>query len=193
MGEPALKKAYYTGAEYLELEEQAEYKSEFYNGEIFAMSGGSRNHSVICVNLNRKLAEWLDDKDCILFDSQMKLDIPKLNSFVYPDVMVVCGEIEFYENRTDIVRNPILIIEVLSPSTESFDRSGKFQYYQTVLSVKDYVLISQEKPMIEVYYKQDERNWLYSVAKGLEEKILLSTIQCELSLRDIYRKTDWQI
>jgi len=193
MGEPALKKAYYTGAEYLELEEQAEYKNEFYNGEIFAMSGGSRNHSVICVNLNRKLAEWLDDKDCILFDSQMKLDIPKLNSFVYPDVMVVCGEIEFYENRTDIVRNPILIIEVLSPSTESFDRSGKFQYYQTVLSVKEYVLISQEKPMIEVYYKQDERNWLYSVANGLDEKILLRTIQCELALRDIYRKTDWYV
>jgi Uma2 family endonuclease len=193
MGEPALKKAEYTGAEYLELEEQSEYKSEFYNGEIFAMSGGSRNHSVICVNLNRKLAESLDDKDCILFDSQMKLDIPKLNSFVYPDVMVVCGDIEFYENRTDIIRNPILIIEVLSPSTESFDRSGKFQYYQTVLSVKEYVLISQEKPMIEVYYKQDERNWLYSVANGLDEKILLRTIQCELALRDIYRKTDWYV
>ncbi len=193
MGEPALKKAYYTGAEYLELEEQSEYKSEFYNGEIFAMSGGSRNHSVICVNLNRKLAESLDDKDCILFDSHMKLDIPKLNSFVYPDAMVVCGDIEFYENRTDIIRNPILIIEVLSPSTESFDRSGKFQYYQTVSSVREYVLISQEKPMIEVYYKQDERNWLYSVVKGLEEKILLRTIQCELTLKDIYRKTDWQI
>lgn len=193
MGEPALKKVYHTKAEYLELEEQAEYKNEFYNGEIFAMSGGSRNHSVICVNLNRKLAESLDDKDCILFDSHMKLDIAKSDSFVYPDAMVVCGEIEFYENRTDIIRNPILIIEVLSPSTESFDRSGKFQYYQTVLSVKEYVLISQEKAMIEVYYKQDERNWLYSFAKGLDEKILLRTIQCELALRDIYRKTDWQI
>lgn len=193
MGEAAFKKAYYTKEEYLELEEQSEYKSEFYNGEIFAMSGGSRNHSVICVNLNRKLAEWLDDKNCILFDSQMKLDIPKVNSFVYPDVMVVCGDIEFCENRTDIIRNPILIIEVLSLSTESFDRSGKFQYYQSISSVKEYILISQKEAMIEVYYKQDERNWLYSVAKGLDEKILLRTIQCELALRDIYRKTDWQI
>jgi Uma2 family endonuclease len=188
----AQKKTRYTKEEYLALEEQAEYKSEYYNGEIFAMAGGSHNHSVICVNLNWRLGEALINKDCIVLDSNMKLDIAKTNLFVYPDAMVVCGEIEFFENRTDIIKNPVLIIEILSPSTQAFDRSQKFAYYRSVPSVQEYVLVSQTEPRVEVFYKQDEKTWIYTVAEGLEEAIVFQTIQQEFALKDIYQKVDWK-
>lgn len=132
MGEPAEQKTYFTREEYLAFEDRANYKSEFYNGEIFAMAGGSRNHSVICLNLNWGIRNAVTDKDCMGFDSNMKLDIAAHNLFVYPYLMVVCGEIGFSENRTDIITNPVLIIEVLSPSTEKFDRGDKFAYYRSL-------------------------------------------------------------
>ncbi|MCP4111249.1 MAG: Uma2 family endonuclease [Desulfobacteraceae bacterium] len=191
MGESLEKKMYYTREEYLSIEEQTEYKSEYYDGEIFAMSGGSSKHSIICVNLNWGIREALADKDCIGFDSNMKLDIASANAFVYPDAMVVCGDIEFHENRTDIIKNPVLIIEVLSPSTQAFDRGGKFNYYRTVSSLKEYVLVSQGEPMVEVYYKQDEKNWSYTVTKGLEDTVVLHSINYELALKDIYHKIGW--
>jgi Uma2 family endonuclease len=186
------QKTYYTREHYLALEEQAEYKSEYYNGEIFAMAGGSFNHSVICFNLNRRIGEALDNTDCIGFESNMKLDIPKANLFVYPDVMVACGEIEFFENRTDIIKNPVLVIEVLSPSTQAFDQGQKFSYYRAVPSLQEYVLISQLEPKVEVYYKQNEKTWIYTVAQGLEDTIVFQTLQQEFALKDIYQKVDWK-
>ncbi len=167
-------------------------KSEFYDGEIIAMAGGSRNHSVICLNLNWGIRNAVADKDCVGFDSNMKLDIAEHNLFVYPDVMVVCGEIEFSEGRTDIIRNPVLIIEVLSPGTEGFDRGDKFAYYRSLPSLREYVLVSQNESMIEIYHKQDENKWLYSISKSLETSVFLQTIQHELSLKDIYHKADWE-
>jgi len=192
MAELLLKKAYYTREEYLALEEKAEYKSEYYNGEIFAMTGGSRNHSVICVNLTRRVAELLDNKDCLAFDSNMKLDIPKANNFVYPDLMVICGDIEFVEDRTDIVANPVLVIEVLSPTTESFDRGKKFEYYRSLPSLQEYMLVSQTEPLVEAFYKQNEKIWQYTVVKGLEERISFQTLQSEIALKDIYQKVVWE-
>ncbi|MEZ4527439.1 MAG: Uma2 family endonuclease [Desulfobacterales bacterium] len=190
MGDTA-EKLQYTREEYLMMEESADDKSEFYQGEIFAMSGGSRNHSVICTNLIRRIGESLDDKDCILFDGNMKVDIPKADAFVYPDISMVCGDIEFFEDRTDIIRNPVLIIEVLSPATQSFDRGEKFSYYRTLASVREYVLISQHQPLIEVFYKHNENQWLYTVAKGTDDSIMLRTVPCRIFLKDIYLKTDW--
>ena len=192
MSEPAAQKTYYTREEYLMLEDQAEYKSEYYNGEIFAMAVGSRNHSVICFNLNRRTGEAIDNKDCVGFDSNMKLDIPKANLFIYPDVMVVCGEIEFSENRNDILQNPVLVIEVLSPKTESFDRGKKFGYYRTIPSIREYVLVSQAEPVVEVFYKQDEKTWQYTAVKGFDETVEFQTLQCELALKDIYQKVVWE-
>jgi Uma2 family endonuclease len=192
MGEPLAQQRYYTREEYLVLEDQAEYKSEYYNGEIFAMAGGSRNHSVICFNLNWGIREAIANKDCVGFDSNMKLDIPRVNLFVYPDLMVVCGEIEFLENRNDVLQNPVLVIEVLSPNTESIDRGKKFSYYRTVPSIREYVLVSQAEPLVEVFYKQDEKTWRYTVIKGLENTVTFQTLQCELALKDIYQKVEWQ-
>ena len=138
MGEALEKKRFYSKEEYLEMEAVADRKSEYHNGEIFAMSGGSPNHSTICFNLNRQIGEAIDNKNCRGFESNMKLAIEKNNSYVYPDLMVGCGDVELAENTNDAITNPMLIIEVLSPGTEYFDRSLKFAYYRSLHSLKEY-------------------------------------------------------
>ncbi len=188
MAEPLRDKQYYTKEEYLDMEAFAEHKSEYYNGEIFAMSGGSPAHSLICVNLNRRISEAIDNKDCRCFESNMKLEIAAADAYVYPDVMVVCGDIEFAENTEYVLTNPMLIIEVLSPSTESFDRGRKFEYYRTIETLKEYVLISQDKPIAEVYFKQDKEVWLYSAVRGLDSKVTFQSLEHEFALKDIYQK-----
>ncbi|MBI5589332.1 MAG: Uma2 family endonuclease [Deltaproteobacteria bacterium] len=190
MGQALLKKQVYSKEEYLKLEEHNEYKSEFHDGDIFAMAGGSYKHSAICSNLHRRIGNLLDEKDCMLFDSNLKLAILKHNAFVYPDMMVVCGKIEFYENQNDIIQNPTLIVEVLSPSTESFDRGRKFEYYRTLASLTEYILVSQKEPIIETYFKQNEKNWLYSVVKGIEESIVLQSLSSNIALKEIYLKVE---
>lgn len=182
----------YTRGEYLSMEDTSEMKNEFFDGEIFAMAGGSKNHSIICVNVMWALREAVMDKDCIAFDGNMKLDIPKENAFVYPDGMVVCEAVEFFEDRNDIIRNPLLIIEVLSPTTQVFDRGKKFKYYRSVPSLEEYVLISQEEPLIESYFRQDGKTWLYTVVRGLDDNVVLSSLEHDVGLKEIYRKVDFR-
>lgn len=122
----------------------------------------------------------------------MKLDIAESHLFLYPDCMVVCGDIHFSENRTDTIRNPLLLIEVLSPTTQAFDRGEKFMHYRTVPSLQEYVLISQDRPMVEVYSRKEKGVWLYSAISGLERTVAFQTIQHEFALNDIYRKADWK-
>jgi len=192
MSEPLARNDYFTRKEYLETEALAEYKSEDYNGEMFAMAGGTPEHSIICLNLNWCIREATDDKDCIGFESNMKLEIAEADVFVYPDLMVICGAVEFAENRKDAVTNPVLIIEVLSPGTESFDRGKKFEYYQMIKSLKEYVIVSQEEPVVETYFRQDKNQWLYTVAKGFDKTVLLNSIEYEIALKDIYHKVNWK-
>ncbi len=193
MGEALAKKLFYSKEEYLKMEAAADYKSEYYNGEIFAMSGGSLNHSKICFNLNRRVGEAIDNKDCHGFESNMKLAIAKVNSYVYPDLMVVCGDVELAENTSDVITNPVLIIEVLSPSTESFDRGLKFEYYRTIPSLKEYVIISQDKPKTESFFKQTDTIWQYTVTEGLNKTLVFQSLDYEIALQEIYHKIriDW--
>ena len=188
MGQAAEQIQYFTKEQYLDMERKAQFKSEYYNGELFAMAGGTLNHSSICFNLIGEIGEALDNKDCRGFESNMKLEIPIINAFVYPDIMVVCGKVELSDMGDDIIKNPVLIIEVLSSSTESFDRGKKFEYYRTLPSVKEYVLVSQNKPMAEVYFRQNENIWLYSAADGIDKTVFLQSIDHEISLKDIYLK-----
>ncbi len=181
----------YSEEEYLAKEGWALYKSEFHDGEVFAMSGGSSYHNIICANVSRRILEGIDDKDCVGFSSDMKVEIEKSRSFVYPDASVVCGKIEYKKDRTDVVKNPLLIVEVLSSSTESYDRGEKFQKYQSLSSFKEYVLVSQKEPKIEVFTRQDDKTWLYYIAVGLEASITLHSINHIILLRDIYRKVDF--
>ena len=193
MGQAARQEEpFYMRDEYLRLEEQAERKSEYYNGELFAMSGGSFNHSVICVNWLWKLRDALTNTPCVVFDSNMKVEISRRSTFLYPDVMAVCGKPEFVEGCTDILKNPIMIIEVLSPGTEGFDRIKKFAYYQTLPSLREYVLAAQDEARVETYQKQTEQSWIYTVAEGLDAVISLRSLGVECSLREIYHKTIWE-
>ena len=182
------EKTLFTKEEYLELEEHSAEKSEYYSGEIFAMAGGSRNHSIICVNLAWALREAVNRKDCTPFDSNMKVEIEAAEAFVYPDLSVVCGDTEFPENSTDIIRNPVLVIEVLSPGTESFDRGKKFCYYRSLPSLREYVLVSQSQPLIERYFMENQGRWIYAVSEGLEDVLVLQSLDANILLKDIYQK-----
>ncbi|MGE0084421.1 MAG: Uma2 family endonuclease [Desulfococcaceae bacterium] len=182
------EKTVFTKEEYLEMEAQALEKSEYYSGEIFAMAGGSRNHSIICINLAWALREAVNRKECTAFDSSMKVDIKEPDAYVYPDLSVVCGDIEFPENSTDIICNPVLVMEVLSPGTESFDRGKKFCYYRSIPSLREYVLISQSEPLIERYFMENKGRWIYAVSNGLEDVLALQSLDSNIFLKDIYQK-----
>ncbi|MEZ4528738.1 MAG: Uma2 family endonuclease [Desulfobacterales bacterium] len=188
MAQPLEKKLFYTKNEYLEMEAAADCRSEYYSGEIFAMSGGTPRHSIICLNLNRGIWEATRDKDCTGFESNMKVEIAPADAYVYPDVSVVCGEIELAENTRDAITNPVLIIEVLSPGTESFDRGMKFEYYRMLASVKEYVMVSQDQPRVETYFRQDENIWQYRVVRGLDQTAVLQSLEYKIALKDIYHK-----
>lgn len=177
--------------EYLEMEVRPDARHEFVEGEIFAMAGGSPNHGTICFNLIRRIGEALDDTDCRGFEGGMKLEIVSAEAFFYPDIMVVCGAIDSVENRRDAIANPVLIVEVLSPGTESFDRGRKFKLYQMVPSLKEYALVSQEEPTIETFFKQAPNRWLYAAIRGWAETLYLHSLEFGIAVGDVYRKVDW--
>jgi Uma2 family endonuclease len=191
MAQPTLRKQGVVARdEYLEMERRARYKSEYYSGEIFAMTGGSPSHSMICFNLNGEMREAIRNRECFGFESNMKLEIAEANAFVYPDLMVVCGETVLAEGTGDAITNPLLVAEVLSASTESFDRGRKFEYYRMVPSLQEYLLISQEEPKIESYYKEEENRWIYTTAKGLDQALPIQSLGFSLSLKEVYRKVN---
>jgi Uma2 family endonuclease len=187
----ASDKRFYAKEEYFDLEESSQEKFEFENGEVFAMSGGSLPHNLIANNMNRRLLEALDEKDCIAVGSDMRTAIDAAQSYVYPDAQVICGKVEYAEGRNDIVKNPVMIVEVLSESTESYDRGKKSKKYQTLTSFKEYVLISLTEPLIETFVRQDANHWLYTLTEGMEATLYLASINATISLSDIYRKVEF--
>ena len=179
------KKQRYTPEEYLALEEKAEFRSEYENGEIVAMAGASLNHTQIASNISRFIGNK-NSGDCRVLLSEIKIWISALNKFYYPDVFVLCDEPSFYQERTDTVTNPILIIEVLSDSTEAKDRGEKFFAYQTLSSLKEYILVSQNKPVVEQFIKQSDGSWKYLATIGLESTCKIESVNIELALSEIY-------
>lgn len=183
--QPKIKK--YTPEEYLVLEEQAEYRSEYENGEIVAMAGGSLSHQRITSNISRFIGNKISET-CDSLPSEMKVRVEAIGKFYYPDVTVFCGEPEFYHKRTDTITNPILIVEVLSDSTEAKDRGEKFFAYQTLESLQEYVLVSQNRGVVEQFIKQTDGSWKYLATIGLESSVKLESINVELTLQEIYQK-----
>lgn len=181
-------KQHYTVEEFFVLLEQSEDKFEYHDGEIYMMSGGTPNHNIISLNTARRILEGLDDKDCICFNSDMKVNIARYRSYVFPDISVVCGSLQLTEGRNDTITNPVLIVEVLSPSTEGYDRGDKFKMYRSLPSLKEYVLISPNEPTVEVFWKQDDQHWLYQVFQGLDAKVPFQTIEHTIPLQSIYSK-----
>lgn len=180
--------------EYLEYEYVAQGKHEYEKGEIFAMFGGTINHGVLCGNVYNELRRKIEagDANCRVIGSEVRIHIQRADSIVYPDAMVICEELQVSKEDSEAVINPTLIAEVLSKSTESYDRGDKFYKYRQLPSLKEYVLIDQEKPVVETFYKRENNIWEISRATGLEEVIEIKCLGFNLSLRELYVDVNWQ-
>lgn len=185
------KTPYISFQDYLAAEEVAEEKSEYSNGEVFAMAGGTEPHSLISSNINRQLGNALEDRDCRVYNSDLKVRIEKADAAAYPDAMVICGPVEFLAGRKDIVTNPIMIIEVLSPSTASWDFLGKFRLYEQLSSLQEYILIAQDAPQIDVFRRNDEGKWILSRYDGLEAVVHFQSIEVQIPSASIFQKVDF--
>ena len=179
-----------TPAEYLHIERKAEFRSEFFAGEIFAMAGGSPRHSLIKMNVGSILRDRLLEHPCTPYDSDLRIQTPS-GLYTYPDVSVVCGEIVFDDEHRDTVLNSTLIVEVLSPRTEAYDRGKKFEHYRRIESLREYVLVSQDSPRIERFLRNDDGTWTLSIGTGLDESVTLISIGVTLALADVFVKVDF--
>jgi Uma2 family endonuclease len=180
-----------TPEEYLAAERLSETKSEYIDGGVFPMPGATVNHIQIVSNVTAELSVQLRERPCRALPSDLKVGLQDSRKFFYPDVTVVCGELQYYDERRDIILNPNLVVEVLSPSTEAFDRGAKFQAYRTIESLKEYVLISQERPLVEQYFRNDDGKWTYRPTAVLGSSLALPSIECTLSLNAVYDKVDF--
>lgn len=181
-------KPYVTPDDYLAFERQAEYKNEYFDGEIFAMVGASRKHNLITINIARELSQQLKKKPCEVYSSDMRIRIPNANIYTYADLTVACGEPKFEDAQVDTLLNPNVIVEVLSKSTASYDRRQKFAYYRTIESLTDYILVAQESVHVEHNTRQPDGRWLLSDFRSLEDVLQLDSVQCSLALGEIYDK-----
>ena len=186
------QKRYYSPEEYLVLEEAANYKSEYIDGEIVPMAGGSTNHNRIAGNFYAALNFAFKTEDYEVFMSDLRLWISKRRIYTYPDVMVVAEEPEYYNNRTDTITNPRVIIEVLSASTKGYDRSKKFEAYRTIPTFEEYLLLDQTRVYIEHFSKTDNKRWSFCDYDESDEVIALSSVSFEIPLTDIYNKVNFQ-
>ena len=183
--------AYYTPEEYLELEEKADDKNEYRDGEIISMTGGTTNHNKLALNLATSLNVALNDLDYDIYIGDVKLWIPRYQEFTYPDVMVIEGQPVYYSANTTIVTNPVLIVEVLSKSTKDYDRGDKFLYYRSIPEFKEYILIDQTKYYVMQYVKTSENQWILTEYETEDAMINLSSINVELSLKQLYKKVNF--
>jgi Uma2 family endonuclease len=183
---------YFTPEEYLALEEAAEYKSEYRDGEIIPMTGGTTNHNRISLNMSIALRLALKGLDYDVFMGDVRLWMTKKRIYTYPDVMVIPGKPEYLNNRKDIVMNPQVIIEVLSKSTKAYDRGDKFKFYQTIPTFQEYVLIDQSQVYIEHYCKLANKRWSYRQYDEEDGALVFNSFQVEVALADIYEKVDFE-
>ena len=179
---------YITEEEYLEFERNSEIKHEYYDGEIFATSGASEAHNLIVANLIAILGLHLKKKPCRVYPSYMRLKIEKTKVYAYPDVMIVCGHDKFADNKEDMLLNPDVIVEVLSDSTENYDRGKKFEHYRKIGSLKEYVLISQNTRKIERFLKTEHLRWISDETDEEHTEIILESVGCALNLDEVYDK-----
>lgn len=174
--------------EYLAIERKAEYKSEYVDGVMYAMAGASERHNLIVGNVVASLHFPLRKTPCKVYPSDMKVRLPNARKFFYPDVSVVCGDARFADEERDVLLNPLLVVEVLSESTAAYDRGKKFQSYQQIESLQEYLLVTQDEFVIEHYVRQPDDKWLYTKATGLEASVRLPSLSCEIALSDVYDK-----
>lgn len=187
----AIPKTKFTPEEYLNFERKSEERREYFDGEIFAMSGAKRNHNKVVGNLSGLIWQNLKSRNCEFYPTDMCVFVPSTGLYTYPDLVVVCGEPQFQDDIFDTLLNPVLLIEVLSDSTESYDRGRKFQHYRSIESLREYILVSQTEARVEKYVRQGDGFRLLSEAVGLDSEIEFSSIECLIPLSEIYDKIDF--
>jgi len=179
----------YTPEEYLALERASDTKHEYLDGEIYAMAGASPKHNQICFNLAGELHPQIKGTSCIGYTSDQKIRTDPMDLFSYPDLTIVCGEPIFHDDHQDVILNPTVIIEVLSPRTEKYDRNTKLERYQNIRTLTDYILISQNRLYVEHYARQKgKRQWLFMIETDPAAEIEIASIKCKLKLADIYNR-----
>jgi Uma2 family endonuclease len=175
----------------LALEREAETKSEYYAGEVFALAGASPRHNLIAGNVLAAIHIQLKNRDCRVYPGDLRVKVPAIPYYTYPDVTVVCGELKLEDDYQDNVLNPVAIFEVLSSSTERRDRGSKFESYRRIESLREYILIAQDTQRVEQYSKQPDETWVFSETVDAAGTLKLAAIGCELGLSDIYARVDF--
>jgi len=177
--------------QYLDFERCSEERHEFIDGVVYAMAGESPDYSTICFNLTSSIGAQIRDKPCRGFSPNMKVRTGLGDLYAYPDLMIVCGEPRFHDARGDVLLNPTVIFEVLSPSTEKYDRGEKFRRHRTEIdSLMDYILVSQDRVRVEQYHREDDDTWTAVEITAANEALVLDSIECSIPLAEAYRNTE---
>lgn len=182
---PAIK--YVTVEEYLQMEETSDERHEYFDGEVFAMAGTSFAHNEISANVQGAIWQFLQGKRCRIYSNNLKVHVKTKSAFVYPDLAIICNGPVFLEGRKDIVTNPSVIIEILSPFTQDFDHGKKFMFYRQIPTLREYILISSMEVLAEKFVREESGAWTLTEYKRMEDKFSIDTIGYQTTLADLYR------
>ena len=184
-------KTHLTAQEYLVIERASEIRSEYFRGEMFAMTGASRAHNLICANLIIEIGSLFKGRPCEVYQSDMRVRVSDTGLYTYPDVVAICGEPEFDDDHLDTLINPQVIFEVLSDSTEKYVRGKKFEKYREIDSLQDFIMISQKECVVERYTRQPDDQWLFWSTNKISDTLEIASIDCKLKLKDIYARIEF--
>jgi Uma2 family endonuclease len=184
-------KSFLTPEQYLEIERKAERKSEYLDGKMFAMAGAREAHNLLAGNLFAALHGHTRGRPCRVYASDMRIHIKSTGLHTYPDISAVCGERRFVDGQTDTLLNPGLIVEVLSPTTEVYDRGRKFEHYQSIESLREYLLVSSDRVHADLYSRRNEGRWLLTSAHRLEDSLTLESVGARIVLSDLYDQVEF--
>lgn len=187
------EKPYYTPEEYLELEDKAEYKNEYKDGEIISVTGGTTNHNKIAGNFYKKFPPTVQGQSYDIYIGDVKLSIPRYRLYTYPDVIVIKDKPIYEGTGTTTIINPLLIVEVLSNSTKNYDKTDKFKYYRSIPGFQEYIMIDQYSFAVEQFAKQAEGQWIFKEYEDEEAVLILDSIDFQIALRDIYQRVDFEL
>lgn len=182
---------YLSESEYLEIERAADFKSEFFEGEMFAMAGGTFPHSRIGTNVAIEFGSQLKGISCQPFNADLRVKIEATGLYTYPDLSVICGQPHFVDGEKDAITNPTIIVEVLSDSTEAYDRGKKFGHYRQIPTLREYWLVNQKEPRIEQFLRQENGEWLLREASGLEAVLRSPSLEISISLQEIFARVEF--
>jgi Uma2 family endonuclease len=186
-----LPKTFLTPEQYLEIERLAERKSEYFNGEMFLMAGAKEAHNLLVANLVREIGQQLRSRPCRVYPSDMRVRVSATGLYTYPDVIAVCGPPRFLDDQKDTLLNPDLIVEVLSPSTEAYDRGRKFEQYKSLESLREYLLVVSDRVHADLYARQTDGRWLLTSADRMEDSLTLESVGAQLTMADLYEKVEF--